>query len=141
MQMEENQSIDKEYMFQRRNRLEKLAYEMLPRGARAGAFATMTRNTILIEITCQHLQQGEILIDTYGTFVKIFLDYRKRTKGAKIIEHNIVIEDVIGENDDCELLSFNDKIDIMLNTEQELADLFQGILNELAKDLDIESEE
>lgn len=31
--MEENQSTEKEYMFQRRNRLEEIACEMFPHGA------------------------------------------------------------------------------------------------------------
>ena len=133
--MEENQPIDKEYMFQRRNRLEKTACEMCRPNSRFLVVATLDRNTITVEVRIHHLQEGSILIDTYGTFATIFLDYRKRTRGAKIIEQNIAIGEITGENDDCEPLDFNDKIDIMLNTEQELADLFQDILNELAKDL------
>lgn len=134
--MEENQSTEKEYMFQRRNRLEEIACEMFPHGAIASAVSEMTRNTITMKVRCHWIQQGEIRIDTSGTFATIFLDYRKRTRGAEIIEQDIVIEEITGENDDCEPLDFNDKIDIMLNTEQELADLFQDILNELAKDLE-----
>lgn len=134
--MEENQTIDKEYMFQRRNRLDKIAYSMCPPDARVLVVTEMTRNTITVEVRFHHLHQGSIFINTRGTFVKILLDYRKRTKGAQIIEQNIVIDEITGENDDCESLDFNDQIDIMLNTEQELVDLFQNILNELAKDLE-----
>lgn len=133
--MEENQ-IEKEYMFQRRNRLDKAAYEMCPPDARVLVVTEMTRNTITVEVRVHHIKRDPIFVNTRGTFVKIFLDYRKRTKGAKIIEQDIVIEEITGENDDCEPLDFNDQIDIMLNTEQELADLFQDILNELAKDLE-----